>query len=346
MNPLLSVESGNSGTARLTIIRQLHLSGSLVALQWGHRKPLLRVFTRRGEEVVLNAGKEDFKRPAALVAGPISRVACRPNSDSWVFLTEGGRLASPDEPVFQVENVYDLSWSPCGTLLAIVRKGAVDVWDAGKRTLLVLPAQTGSVGSIAWNPNPDDGYAQLAATVNRGVYLWSASGVAALRVVPPAVGTTAIAWERNGRFLALAHSNGEVQLWNYRTNERLRLKSSEQPVRRLLWDPTGGILTGASLTSLYAWNINALLQGRVDTSWEERQESPLTGIAFRDSGDTLATGNMDGKLELRGSRARTEVLSAKEFGMPITLLAWSADSKRLAAGFDDGQVCIMRVGKR
>jgi WD40 repeat protein len=294
---------------------------------------------------VLDSGTGELLRTATFSAGPVSRVACKSHSDRPTFLTEDGVSGATDQSVPRLDSARDLSWSPCGRYLAILRAGSLSVWSAEEQKLVTLPAQMNGTELIAWNPNPDNGCVQLAATVAYGVFLWSAMGAAAIRVLPPAAETRALAWEPAGRYLALAYRNGDVQTWDYRTNQRLRLRCEEHPVHRLLWDRSSAILIGASITSLCAWNVKALINGRRGSSWEERQESPLTDLAFRGSGNIFATGNVEGRLELRRAGNRTGALPSKDFGSPITHLAWSVSGKRLAVGMDGGQICVVRVCK-
>lgn len=329
----------------LNIVDHHRLGASLVALHWGACGLPLRAFTRDGRRAVLEIGTGCVQQSDRLSEDPVLRIACRSCSREICCLTEDGILIGSNESVPRLDNVREATWSPCGRFLAILRAKTVEVWDAEDRKLVPLPAQMSAIERIAWNPNPDCGSAQFAAGVKPGVLLWSAMGMMALRVVPPIAETTVLAWQPTGRFLALAYHTGDVQLWDYRTNQRVHLRSAEDPVRLLLWDRNGAALIGASLTHLCTWNVSGIINGRHGRSCEEYQSSPLTDVAFRGTGNILATGNAEGRLELRRSGDRAGALSTQHFEAAITHLAWSASGKRLAVGLDCGDVFVVRVCK-
>jgi hypothetical protein len=111
-----------------------------------------------------------------------------------------------------------------------------------------------------------------------------------------------------------------------------------------LWDRKGKLLIGVTLKSLHTWSLLAAIH-RADAHAWARAGAPLTDVALRGSGNLLAIGDLDGKLEIRRLNGMTAPLHSIRFHSSISHLSWSASARRLAVGVDSGQVYVMRVCK-
>jgi WD40 repeat protein len=330
------------------VIHQFEVGAPIVALDWGNCGVALRAFTRDGCEKVLDTGSGRVERAISFVEGQVARVVCRPRSDRSSYITANGVLGGLDENTPRLEGVRDVTWSPCGRFLAVLNERGLAIWNADKRKLFEHPQpQAEYFESMAWNPAPDDGCGQLAAAAASSVLLWSARGALTRRELPCPAAMTAMAWHPGGQYLAFAHQNGAVRIWDRKGGECIRLHGSVNAVRRFLWDRKGKLLIGITLKALHVWNLfgamhfGAMHSGRTHACAEGG--APLTDAALRGCGNLLATGDLDGKVELRRLNSTTTLLQAMTFRSSISHLSWSASARRLAVAIDSGEVYVVRV---
>jgi WD40 repeat protein len=326
----------------VNIIHQFQVCGPIIALQWGSCGVPLRAYARDGHENVLDTSSGCLVRSTSFVAGRVARVVCRPHSDQSSYVTENGILGGLDDNTPELEGVRDINWSPCGRFLAVLNERGLNIWNAERRKTFTYPSEGEDFESLAWNPIPDDGCGQLAATIPSGVLLWSACGALGRRVLPHLAGTTVIAWHPDGRYLALAYQDGAVRIWDHGTNQSIWLHAGGNTVRRLLWDRKGKLLIGIALKSLHLWSLFAAIHCGRDHAWAQH-DTPMTDVALRGSGNLLAAGHLDGNVELRRLNAATTLLQSMKFHSSISHLSWSASGTRLAVGVDSGHVYVVRV---
>jgi hypothetical protein len=113
-------------------------------------------------------------------------------------------------------------------------------------------------------------------------------------------------------------------------------------VRRFLWDRKGTLLIGITLKALHVWNLFGAMHGGRTHACAEGG-APLTDAALRGCGNLLATGDLDGKVELRRLNSTTTLLQAMTFQSSISHLSWSGSARRLAVAIDSGEVYVVRV---
>lgn len=279
----------------------------IAGLVWDSCCPLLRVLERDGSQLLIDTSRN---------------------------LTIAEDRATP-----AFGHVRQLEWSPCGRYVAFLREDHVDIWNTRKRKWVTSPPAWDRVERLAWRPNPVNSEGQLSAATACGLILWSAEGDFDSRFPQLSSAPTALAWDPTGTWVALAC--GGLHIWNARTGERIVLAADA--LHELAWAPNGDWLAGASAHALFAWNIQAVLHGRLDAHRVCQMESPVSRIAFRPGGNLLAAGTIHGCVQLRRPVVAAGLLRSADLGASVTQLAWSANGKHLAAATSCGKAYATRV---
>jgi WD40 repeat protein len=133
----------------------------------------------------------------------------------------------------------------------------------------------------------------------------------------------------NGRFLASAHADGSVRLWEVETRKlRWIVQEHVGSVFGLAFCPDGSRLATAGADhTVRVWNV--------DTGQEESilrgHSDPVYSVCFGSDRHTLASGGADGRILLWDLRSPASAVRIFEDASPVSAVAISADGRKLAA---------------
>lgn len=281
----------------------------VAAISWESCRGSLRIFTRSGCEVVIDTS---------------------------------GKLTKPAErDVPAASGAEHLEWSPCGRYLAMLRDGAVEIWNAAKQRLVTSPAAWKRVERMAWRPSPTGSEGQLSLATACGLVIWSADGRFDWRLDGPMSGATALSWDPAGTWLAIGCAGSGSHIWNAQSNHSIALNGAG--LHELAWGGNAAMLAGASVRSLFVWNVRGAVHGRTEADWIHDLDAPASRLAFRRGSNILATGDIHGEIRLWRAAKACGLLQCADLGAAITQLAWSANGKHLAAATCSGDAYVARV---
>ncbi|WP_331726327.1 helix-turn-helix domain-containing protein [Streptomyces sp. NBC_00887] len=212
-----------------------------------------------------------------------------------------------------------------------VRSGssnAVRLWDTSTgRLRQSLPPSTGSVKSVAFNP---DGQT-LATGGEHGVQLWNAdTGSLRRSFGARTLGTVSVAFSPDGHTLATARADNTVQLWNADTGSLRRdFGPRTFGTVSVAFSPDGHTLANApSEGMVQLWNADT---GSLRRSLGERTTGTVS-VVFSPDGHTLATAPSEGMVQLWNADTGSLRRSLGERTTSIVSMAFSPDSRSLATG--------------
>src|SRR5262245_18198169 len=140
-----------------------------------------------------------------------------------------------------------------------------------------------------------------------------------------------LAWSPDGNYLASAGSfNATARVWDMKTGMPVRvLKVHKGYVSHVAWSPDGTRLLTAGGTSSFItlWDVAASKQ--LETT---EYGNPIYSISFAKSGDHVATSAAKAGTYIADANTLKTIHSLKESLDDATAVAFSPDSRHLAAG--------------
>jgi hypothetical protein len=323
---------------------------------------LLRLWT--GLEA--GAGETSLERKGH--EGGVTSLCWRP--DGWRLASGGAegqvRLWSPGDdrpdPLVEVKAheraVLSLAWNPDGQRLASgAEDGSLKLWGADSEGTLPwladLDRLDGAVTSLGWSP---DGQTLASGGADGVLLLWVASdGGWAIRAKLKGHdgGVRSLAWSGDGGRLASGGADGVVRIWNATAGMEItplvERRAHRGDVLHLAWDGDGsGLASGGVDGTVRLWSMDSLQEppgqagDREGAVLQLRWDGAGLRVASADPGEKgIRLGRLEGKRwrnrvadallqwEQR-QRANGEPMPWDDLGLPIALIALSADRQRIA----------------
>jgi WD40 repeat protein len=359
--------------------------GSVTIWEWRARLPVRPMQKPTFQPKVALAFSPDGKRLAGVGLGRGSELRV------WDAAT-GQELFSAREATSMLRGV---AFSPDGKRLAAWGGGGlIRLWDAGTGSdVLTLRGHPGSVKAVVFDPvaprlvsGGEDASVRIWEV---GPSVPSHAAPQTLRIPADVRGPHDIAFRPDGKRLACGGPN--IQVWDAATGKELltipsgpgshRIALSQDGLRltdgRKVWDShTGRELAafrrrfrgppyGAASSpngmrvanSKFVWDVRTgqevfAVRGH---GTKDLGDQPPYAVAFSPDGRWFATGGEDKAVALADAATGAEVHKFRDSSFPVNLLAFSPDSKRLAAatgpnegldGFLPGEVKVWDVASR
>ncbi len=144
--------------------------------------------------------------------------------------------------------------SPDTRKMAVLLNDAVQIWDleAGQR-ILDLPGYNGPVSALAFSP---DG--RWLAVTDHNIHLWQVSNrefETTLSINEHNI-LQGLAFHPNSKQLAVATEDGEVEIWDVESRQKLRsLEPDDYGALQLAYSPDGEKLAVATWRGIQVWNV-------------------------------------------------------------------------------------------
>lgn len=206
-------------------------------------------------------------------------------------------------------------------------------------TIAVLRHEAAEILALAWSPN---GKHLATADATGAVRVWEVkSGKPVLMYQKHAAPVRSLAWSPNGKYIASAGQDQLVRVWNAFTGARVYAsRRLSEPIIRLTWQRDGRrITTLSSDGTMKTWD--AATGGDIITA---RSDGP--GASSRmpsPDGALLALITFDQAVEVQAGIGGASLLTYRGHQGPVTVFAWSPDSKRMASGSIDHTVHIWQA---
>jgi WD40 repeat protein len=229
--------------------------------------------------------------------------------------------------------------------------------------------------ALAWSP---DGKNLAAACASGPVQVHGPDGRAISQWAGHGFGTTCLAWDQRGQWLASGGQDGLIRLTDtHLWQERVQLPGGAAWVERLVQQPGQGLLASTAGKRLRLWNVAGELQHEyaehpgtiADLQWtidgkqlavaayggiwvylpgtpQAAKQYTFRGaplvVAWSPNGSMLAHGNQDSTVHFWYA-GTTDELQMSGYPTKVTTLSWDSSSRYLATG-GGAKVCIWDCG--
>jgi WD40 repeat protein/serine/threonine protein kinase len=220
------------------------------------------------------------------------------------------------------DRVTSLAFSPDGSTLASASYDRnIKLWDLTSRQIrLTIEAHKAYVLSVAFST---DGKTLASASEDQTVKLWDvATGRRQAELKHPGA-VTAVAFLPNGKDLLSGSEEGAVRLWNLEAVGR----EGEAPA-----EPPGRIGSAGASPSRRA---SPFLSPKPPSPMVRAQSSLIYTVAISADGNRLASGGLDGSIDLWDREAFHEGPVPSGHTKLVDSLAFSADGRTLASASTD-----------
>ena len=246
--------------------------------------------------------------------------------------------------------VYDLAFSPDGTLLATANnrdwvrlsqyRFYSGLWQVEPGNLLrYLTGHDQWVSAVAFSP---DGQLLATASEDASVSLWQVPGGSLVQKIETTFGgIRSVNFSSSNMLLAAGSWDGYIGLWRVSDGNLLRtLPKQEYGISDVKFSPDGSILVASSdVGSILVWAVS---DGSLLQTLQSHSEA-INRIAFSTDGTLLASASEDHSVKLWRLKDYKLIHTLEGHTETVKDVAFSMDGSLLASGADDGTLRLWQV---
>jgi WD40 repeat protein len=248
--------------------------------------------------------------------------------------------------------VERIAWRPDGTRFAAAVGKRVGVWDRGAEVVGFSSDHASTVADIVWQP--DGG--RIATAAYGGAAFLTVEGSGPTDHVALKGSSLLLAWQPQGRYLAMGNQDATVMFILIEEQETLQMWGFPARVRAMTWSDDGRWLATAAGSGVVLWDASGRgPKGRTPTLLEGHMKF-VTTLAWQPKGPLVASGGDDAQICLFAPSRQVArrvpgdegppAIDAEDsipLGAEATALAWSAGGGLLVAGDRSGTVSTFRM---
>jgi WD40 repeat protein len=282
--------------------------------------------------------------------GGVTRLSVQPGDtgklasageDGRVALWVDGDTHAPEVLSKGNDWVEHLAWTPDGRVLAAAARKTISLWRGSESLGMWFDAGR-HVLAMAWAP---DGR-RLATAANKGLYLWrlerNGNDAEPIQLLSFPGAPVAVAWQPNGKALAVGTQDGFLQLWRSADSRararQLTMRGYAAKVSCLAWHPAGPLIATAGGPDVVLWELPRDGGGARGTPLRHHPVT-VTALAWSDDGALLASGDRSGRLCIWNTAG--DAVFTCLFEHEISTLQWQPAQGVLAIGDTGGALHLI-----
>jgi uncharacterized protein with WD repeat len=236
-----------------------------------------------------------------------------------------------------------LAFSPSGEILASAAGKAVTLWSRPGEKLHTFAAAASTAVALAFDrPGTDLG---VALNGELAVHRIEKSRYETRRYKWPAACLT-VNFSGNGRYLASGMADGSLHFWNRSTGKDSQMRGYDGKLELVGWSDNSRYLASCAGNELVLWDFGGKgpegTRPIVLSGHTERVDS----FAWQPAGEYLVSAGRDWRLTLWRPGKAKQPIDVQMLDSEISVVRWSPDGKRLAAGEKKGRVTLFDLVAR
>jgi WD40 repeat protein len=236
-----------------------------------------------------------------------------------------------------------LSFSPDGEVLASAAGKVVWLWSAqGERIHAFAPAASAAVALSFDRPGTDLG---VALNGELAVHRIEKSRYETRRYKWPAACLT-VNFSGNGRFLASGMADGTLHFWNRSTGKDSQMRGFDGKLELVAWSDNSRYLASSAGNEVVLWDFSGKgpegTRPIVLSGHTERVDS----FSWQPGSEHFVSAGRDWRLTLWRPAKAKQPIDVQMLDSEISVVRWSPDGKRVAAGEKNGRVTLFDLVAR
>jgi WD40 repeat protein len=236
-----------------------------------------------------------------------------------------------------------LGFSPTGDILASAAGKVVTLWSSQGEKLHAFAAAASSAVALAFDrPGTDLG---VALNGELTVHRIEKSRYETRRYKWPAACLT-VNFSGNGRYLASGMADGSLHFWNRSTGKDSQMRGYDGKLELVGWSDNSRYLASCAGNELVLWDFGGKgpegTRPIVLSGHTERVDS----FAWQPTGEYLVSAGRDWRLTLWRPGKAKQPIDVQMLDSEISVVRWSPDGKRLAAGEKKGRITLFDLVAR
>jgi WD40 repeat protein len=279
----------------------------------------------------------------AIVWRPRANVFATSGQDSAVALWDGvsGKQIKRWKPA--TTPTQALSFSPDGEILASAAGKVVTLWSAAAERIHAFAPATSTAVALAFDrPGTDLG---VALNGELAVHRIEKSRYETRRYKWPAACLT-VNFSGNGRFLASGMADGTLHFWNRSTGKDSQMRGYDGKLELVAWSDNSRYLASSAGNEVVLWDFSG--KGPEGTrpivlgGHTERVDS----LAWQPGSEHFVSAGRDWRLTLWRPAKTKQPIDVQMLDSEISVVRWSPDGKRVAAGEKNGRITVFDLVTR
>ncbi|QHN02665.1 WD40 repeat domain-containing protein [Granulicella sp. WH15] len=287
------------------------------AKKWtGHRNGAIVVAWSPKEEVLASGGQD----------GKVN-----------LFTPEGDApFASLDCGTAWVEH---LAWSPSGRYLATACGRTLRLWSNKGELLQSFEEQPNTIAGIDWRYDSEE----LVSACYGQVVFWKPSSSSPTRTFEWKGSMLSIAWSPDAKYLCHGNQDSTVHFWIVATGKELQMSGYPLKVAQICWERRSKYLATAGSPQITVWDCSGKGPAGRRPETLKHHRLPIRAMRYQTDGPLLASGCAEGRVAVWRPSKRDKPDLTAHLQSPITDVAWSPGTARLAVAAEDGRAIAFDV---